>query len=294
MIKEEIKTKLKSYFKGSFYIKEVIDYITKITDIYEYTNKNISVIVYYNKNNDKIDFEFIKRVINRGITIINNKQIKITLLLTSAKKILEYNKVLTPFNVNSGFTFINNNEIFIFRKEEFPKVIIHELLHHDINIHNDDFKDSNKIKLYKHFKINPKCKLILNECIIEFWATFTHLSFVSKEYNINFEKLIAIEINYSLFKCYQLLEIQKKQLNNLWYDECNIYSYIVFKTILLYYHSKLLNVYSYPYDDTKITDFLIENSKLKINKKNPSFQLSPTTVIQRPINSLCFMLFSDL
>jgi len=291
MIKEEIKTKLKSYFKGSFYIKEVIDYITKITDVYKYTNNNITVVVYYNKNNDKIDFEFIKRVINRGTTIIKNKEIKITLLLTSAKKILERNKVLTPFNANSGFTFISNNEIFIFRKEEFPKVIIHELLHHDINIHNDNFKNSNKIKLYKHFNINPKCKLILNECIIELWATIAHLSFVSKDYNISFQKLIAIELNYSLFKCYQLLQMQK---NNLWYDECNIYSYIIFKTILFFYHSELLKVYSYPYDDTKITDFLIEHSKLKINKKNPSFQLSPTIIIQRPVNSLCFMFFSDL
>lgn len=290
----EIKHNLKSNFKGEFNIKEVIDYIDNITDIYEFTDKNISVIIYYNKQKDNIDFDFIKRVIKRGTTIISNKLIKIILLLTSAKKTLVEDKILTPYYVNSGFTFISRNEIFIFRKEEFPKVIIHELLHHDINIHNDIFKIENKKLLIEHFNIHEKCKIILNETIIELWATIIHLKFISKEYKISFKKLLNIELKYSLYKCYQLFEIQKNHPNKQWYDECNVYCYIIFKTILYYYHGKLLKIYSFPYDDTKITKFLIENSKLKIIKTNPYFQLTPEIRIQRPSNSLCFMLLSDL
>ena len=296
---EEIKNKLKSYFRDDFYIKEVVDYINDITDIFEYTNKNISVVVYYNKSKDKIDFKFIKRVIKRGVTVNKNKQIKITLLLTDVKKILETDKVLTPNNANSGFTFIDNNEIFIFRKEEFPKVIIHELIHHDLNIQNKTFKPENKQLLLKHFNINSNCKIILNETIIEFWATITHLSFVSKEYKIDYGLLLATELKYSLYKCYQLLKLHIKQPDKIWYDECNIYCYIIFKTILFYYSKELMKIYSFPYDDTKITNFLIQHSHLlvsilKAKKTNPSFQLSRSKVIQRPDNSLCFMLFSDL
>lgn len=290
----EIKNKLKSNFRDEFKIKEVIDYIDNITDIYEFSDKNISVIIYYNKEKDNIDFDFIRKVIKRGTTIVKTKPIKIILLLTSAKKALEKGKILTPYHVNSGFTFIAKNEIFIFRKEEFPKVIIHELLHHDINIHSDDFKKENKELLIKHFNIDEKCKIILNETIIELWATIEHLKFVSNEYKIDFKKLLKIELKYSLYKCYQLFEIQKARPNKIWYDECNIYCYIIFKTILFYYHDKLLEIYTFPYDDTKITKFLIEHSKLKIIKTNPYFQLTPTVRIQRPSKSLCFMLFSDL
>ena len=159
---------IKNNFKGVFNIKEVIDYIDNITDIYEFTDKNISVIVYYNKHKDDIDFDFIRRVIKRGTTVIRTKPIKLILLLSSAKKILVDDKILTPYHANSGFTFIKRNEIFIFRKEEFPKVIIHELLHHDINIHSDDFKMENKELLMKHFNIHGKCKLIFLLCIIFF------------------------------------------------------------------------------------------------------------------------------
>jgi hypothetical protein len=285
---------IKNNFKGVFNIKEVIDYIDNITDIYEFTDKNISVIVYYNKQKDNIDFDFIRRVIKRGTAVIRTKPIKLILLLSSAKKILVDDKILTPYHANSGFTFIKRNEIFIFRKEEFPKVIIHELLHHDINIHSDDFKMENKELLMKHFNIHGKCKLILNETIIELWATIMHLKFISKEYKIDFKKLLDIELKYSLYKCYQLFEMQKKRPDKQWYDECNIYCYIIFKTILYYYHGKLLDVYTFPYDDTKITKFLIKNSKLKTIKTNPYFQLTPTVRIQRPSNSLCFMLLSDL
>lgn len=289
----ETKNKLKSYFTGDFNIKDVIDYIDNITDIYEFTNTNITVIVYYNKK-EKIDFDFIRRVINRGITILKDKIIKIILLLSPAKKILETNKVLSPNNANSGFTFISSNEIFIFRKEEFPKVILHELIHHDKNIQNNNFKQENKQLLLSKFNIRPDCKLILNETIIELWATIIHLSFVSKEYKVDFKQLLQTELAYSLFKCHQLFEIQKKQPNQLWYDKCNIYCYIIFKTILFYYHKELTKIYTYPYDDTKITNFLISHSKLKAIKRNPYFQLTPTKRIQRASNSLCFMLFSDL
>ena len=178
------KEELKANFRDNYKINEVINYIDEVNAKFEYNYGNIDCIVYYRKNKDKIDFDDIKEKIERGNKIANkSKKIKIHLLLTNAKKKFEKNKILTPRNTNSGFTYTNGNNIFIFRKEEFGKVIIHELIHHDKLIHNDEFTNENKKKLIKHFGITEDTILILNECIIEFWATLIHLAFVSCKYN---------------------------------------------------------------------------------------------------------------
>ena len=70
-----------------------------------------------------------------------------------------------------------------------------------------------------------------------------------------------------------------------------IYSYIIFKTILLVYLNEYIKIYMYPnkYNETSLTDFLIKHSKLPVIKKNPEY----SSKIKRADNSLCFMLFSD-
>jgi len=285
---------IKRYFISPYNIKEVIEYIDEIDDIYEYKYNNIEIIVYYRKNKDKIDYDLIRRVAKRGGDTLKNKKIKIFLFLTMAKKIFNKdNSELNVKNVNSGFTYTNRNEIYIFRKEEFPKVIIHELLHHDNNIQNDNIKNENINKLLKHFRLSDRSNIILNESIIELWATIIHLSYISKEYNINFNELLKIELEYSLFKFYQIIELRKKQnKEQLYTDLANIYSYIIFKTIFFYYFIDFKKIYTFPYDDTIITNFLISHSNVRENKLNPSFNFKGK-IIKRPINSLCFMLLSD-
>jgi hypothetical protein len=293
-IDEATKAKLKGYFKYPYDIQEVISYVNEIDIIYEFIYKNFTIIVYYRKNKDKIDFTFIKKVITeRAYSIIKNKSIVIHLLLTSAKKMMDENCVMGPRHINSGFTFINKNEIFIFRKEEFAKVIIHELIHHDKNIHSDYIKPENKQRLLAHFNINPQTEFILNEAIVELWATVIHLSLISKEYKLSFKELLSAEINYSLFKSRQILKIQQKKVNKEWFDKCNIFNYIIIKTILFFHFSEFTKIYSLPYDDTKITNFILTHSQLPVVKTNPFF-LFKRKKIQRPLSSLCFMLTSDL
>lgn len=293
------KEELKQNFKGNYNIKEVIDYIDEINAIYNYEYNNIKCIVYYRKKKDKIDFDKIKEIIQRGHIISNkSKKIIIHLLLTSAKKKFEKNKILTAKNTNSGFTYTNKNDIFIFRKEEFAKVIIHELIHHDKLIHNDDFSNINKRRLLNHFGITEDTILILNEAIIEFWATLIHLAFVSCKYKIDYLTLYKYELNYSLYKSYQILKLKEKNKDKLWCDKCNIYAYIIFKTVFLRNINDFIKIYTYPYDTTKITDFIIEksgflNELLKNPPKNPMIKIN-SHKIQRPSNSLCFMLLSDL
>ena len=143
-------------------------------------------------------------------------------------------------------------------------------------------------KLLDHFKLDPKCLLILNEAIVEFWATIIHLSNVSKEYNISFDELLKIELEYSLYKSNQILNLKLKSNLNLHYDNCNIYAYIIFKTIFFYHFNEFVKIYTFPYNNKKIVDFLITHSNLRKVTINPSY-IFKGKKIQRPSNSLCFM-----
>jgi len=273
---------LKKHFTGNFNIPEVISYINKINLFKIIKYKNITFKIYYNSN-DNLNFNLIKKVMKRCAFILKKKEITIHLIPSPAKKILKEDGIMTTENINSGFTYVNKNDIYIFRKEEFPKVVLHELIHHDLNIHQDDFKKENEELLRKHFKISHETTLILNEAIIELWATIYQLAFVSYDYHMEFRKLYKMELMYSLYKCHQIFKIQN---GNLWIDKCNIYSYIIFKTILLLYLNEFDYMYPNKYDDTKLTKFLISHSKLPDIKRNPEFS-------KRPDNSMCFMLFSD-
>jgi len=286
------RDKFKEFFKGAYKIQEIIDYIDEITDVYHYQYENLIIDVYYRKTKDKLDKKKIQRVLRRCHKIANQKKVfNIKLFLSPAKKVIETRKILTAANANSGFTFPARNEIYIFREEEYPKVLLHELIHHIELVDNQNYKESNKMALRQHFNITDDTILILNETIVELWALLLHISFVSCEYKLDFKELFDIELKYSMFKTYQILKLKDK--NKKWCDYCNIYSYIVFKTIILMNIHEFLNkINAYPYDDTKVTKFIIQKSSSIITQTppiNPKFKN-----FQRPSNSLCFMLLSDM
>jgi hypothetical protein len=302
-ISNQERENLKSNFKGIYYIPEVISFINEITSIYNYKYQNLITKVYYRNNKDKINIPKIQRVIKRAFQVVNNlnnhKFFTIHLILSKAKKEFVFDRIITSSNVNSGFTYANGNEIFIFREEEYPKVIIHELLHHQKMIDNQEFKTENKLRLMKHFNINNQTILILNETIIELWALILHLYLISNEYNLSFKELYDIEFKYSCLKSYQILKLQETYKNNEWCDKCNIYSYIIFKMIIMSKLHLFLRIFTYPYNDTTITNFLIEHSKSLFELKKKELPVNPQIMInrkifQRPINSLCFMLLSDI
>ena len=288
---------LKSHFKSIYRIPEIISYVNEITSIYTYKYENLVIYVYYRKNKDYLNISKIQRIIKRAYKVTDSKFFIIHLMLSPAKKEFEFDKIMTAKNVNSGFTYAKNNEIFIFRKEEFPKVIIHELIHHQILIDNQEFKPENKDKLMNHFNIDKNTILILNETIVELWALIVHLTAISNEYKINIKTLFDLELRYSCFKSYQILTLQEQYKNQKWCDRCNIYSYIIFKMIIMMNLNDFFKTYTYPYDDTKITNFLIKHSNSLYNLKilkpyNPEF-IWKNKKIKRPLNSLCFMMFSD-
>jgi len=228
------------------------------------------------------------KILEKRINFLNpNKKINIIFDFKYSNRYFPDANVPIDFhNINGGYTYINGNEIIIVRHEECNKVVLHELLHHNPLIHVENWNEDNIKRLKKHFNIHPNSSFEPNEAIVEFWATIMHLFFISIEYNLDMKKLLKDEIKYSLFKSYQILHHMK---NKEWFEKSNAYSYIIFKTIILSNLKKFLKIYEFPYNDTKITDFLIKYSAIT-NKK--LIKINPFKHI--PDKSLRIMIYSDL
>lgn len=284
---EIIKKDALVFFGSDINIKKEIN---KLDNIYKFKYHNINYnILYKNKLNLKKINKIVKRVYN--ISHHYDKTFNIYLLLTPLKKLFNSNiyQPLDTSNINSGFTYINSNSIYLIRTEELPKVLLHELIHHNKLIHNQ-FKKNNIDKLKECFKIDKRINLDPNEAIIEFWAFLIHLYYISIEYNKDYYELYKNELNYSLIKSKQILNIQKKLANNIWFDKnCNIFPYIIFKTIFLFYLDEFNKIYTFPYNDDVITEFLISHYKPFISSLN---KLSLNKLSLNP-KSLRFMIYSN-
>jgi hypothetical protein len=159
-------------------------------------------------------------------------------------------------HVNGGFTYISKNNIYIVRKEDYEKVIIHELLHHNILIHKEEWLELNIKRLREHFNIHQKMLLIPNEAIIETYACVLNTIFYSIETGTSLKYNLKKDQEHSIQLVKKILE---KQGVEKWNEKTHSYCYIVFKTILYVYFNNFLkkNIYN---NDTAITDFLIKYS----------------------------------
>ena len=283
---------LKNEFNDSkFTLSETQDYISKLntnkSTLTTITLHNIVINVLTKSKHDNIPYLLLHRVIKRLFivsTIFNiNKKFVYWLIPTNNNKWFPKKSVIMPKHINGGFTYITNTDtvnIYIYRREEFPKVMIHELMHHSYldtsylsNTH--EYKDT--LDKLKHICNISKDTLFLpNEGIIEAWALILQSLFISYEYNIPFKLIIDIEKKWSIKQTSRILYHKYHNLNNIWKEDTNSYCYIVLKTFLInnvtnfIYHSLNKTIYNYYIEN-------IENFILQIKPKNikhDSFRMS--------------------
>lgn len=283
---------LLSQFSGNYSFSKVNNYIRNCKKYMIMTYKNIKLHIIY-KTNNEINISKLIKTIMRAYTMIkinnnSHNNFNIYILMSPYKRFLPKTGIIEPEHINGGFTQVNYNNsknIFISRKEEYSKVLLHEIIHHFDKINNnDDWGYENIKKLKEYFKISDKTLLNPNEAIVELWATIYNILFISYEYKLPYNMLLKKEIINSLKQSYKLILFQK---NKEWFEKTNSYCYIIFKTILLYNFNKLIKIYTFPYNTNMITDFLIKYSNLplkKINIYEPSY---------RKTSSLCMMMLSD-
>ena len=167
--------------------------------------------------------------------IISKKTDYLTLFLiyTSLEKHLAIDGVLNSEHINSGSCYKSEetNFIVIWRKEEFEKVLIHELIHFfNIDfiklIGNDYFKNN--------FGIN---NINVNEAYTDSLAVIIHTLFVSYHLNINYLYLLNLEINFVMNQAGKILNYYNA---NSLYDskdkikQKSVFPYFIVKSALLF------------------------------------------------------------
>jgi len=247
-------------------------YLEKCNHCYHITYKEINMyIIMRNKITNKQKFQIFKNLYRvyliskiYNISKWNSYIFNYYIIMNPQKRCMPSKKedLIDVKNINGGFTYINENDIYIIREEDYEKVIIHELLHHNILIHKTDWKKENIKRLKEHFNIHNNMLLIPNEAIIETFACVLNTIFYSIESGSSLQDNLKKDQVHSINLAKKILD---KQEGNKWQEKTHSYCYIVFKTILYVYFNKFLKIYKYN-NYTEITDFLIKYSHNIYNK----------------------------
>ena len=259
-IKDDILYNILGYMKTSININGVI------------------VNIYYGFFN-KSDFNSLKKIkkeIYEAIKIItfclmysklkSMKSLNVYLYLTKAEKKIPKNPVLVlgPNNCNSAVTFAcaTNGRLMIYRKEEWKKVLIHELFH-SLCL---DFSGISYNKLKKNIKkiFDVQSDFEISESYSEFWATILNSCFISYNLLDDVEDIdtfllftdfcIQLERMFALFQMIKLLHFMGLRYTNLYKsdelssgfrkilykEDTNVLCYYVIKTLLLFYNDDFL------------------------------------------------------
>jgi hypothetical protein len=276
-------------FKDSAFISQsIIMYIkNNLTNYYliEFDNNIIYYFVKSNTKKSKSPNKKINKDINELCRIIytmkilfnrtnkNNKQILYYFPTPLKKRINNNTHILGVNECNTGYSHLEslydkkedihcchkNGNIYIFRKEEHYKVLIHELIHSCYK--DQDMILSKENELFsKNFCINKQ--ILLNESYTETIATILNLFYlhiilynkqsISKNKNKNknmkiLENMYINETKYSFYTMAKILNFYKinsindftkysnqKGCNTVFLQETNVFSYYIVKPLLLY------------------------------------------------------------
>lgn len=145
-------------------------------------------------------------------------------------------------HVNSGYCYVNSGEydtnIVIFRKEEFFKVLVHELIHLYKLVPNDNDFDN-----YINLKYKLDNYILTNESLVELNALLYNCIIIHKLTGHDLQKLIIKEYKWSSSVLSNIIRYYGS-LND-WKENSNVFAYYYVKKFLLEYlmrKSKILRL----------------------------------------------------
>lgn len=215
--------------------------------IYEINFDNTIIVINVYYNNEDID-NFTNHIlfVIYFMLVYSNKKVnfEIDYLLTDLKKEIinrEKNYIFTEDDINSGFTYLNEKKIIIWRKEEIIKVTIHELIHL-LNIGLLDTKIPSKIVNFYKNKYNVSSNhILIDEAFTEFLAVlinnFLITKFMNKTYNY-YVYLLKLEISFTIYQCNKIYNLgMNKDINK----NTQVLSYFFIKLELFMNLDKAIN-----------------------------------------------------
>lgn len=163
-----IDENLINYKDNKMYIKTTVTNIKKII-------KRLKVLIYIG--------EYLKYKSNNTSKIFNT-----FIILSNLKRFFpEKNKKIQVTHVNGGYTDFSENIVFVWRHEEFEKVLLHEIIHFfDM--------DSRDAKFNTKLDINGPSSFY--EAKTDFFAIFYHLIYLSIITRIPIKKLLEVELTF--------------------------------------------------------------------------------------------------
>jgi hypothetical protein len=221
-------------------ISDFFSHSATITNVYEYDSNNKLVLSTNNTLHPSINDSIIDEVVQTVGNLLDfmnaPKDFTCYLFFIDKPKILEASEFPSKKNVNSGFTIPNSNDIFIYRSEEYERVIIHECIH----------------ALGMDWKIDYSSAI--TKSLIDCWKTHISLEF-SELYPHLFEAWTELyaewlyciyftekeDVDGILWDCqrawqdFQAIQILSRFLTNKkesWTEDTNVFAYYVLKACL--------------------------------------------------------------
>ena len=145
------------------YIHNELNYKSVHTIIYKNLDITLNIFSKNKPISNKILEDIIVRTLICGLfkSTQDNININVDIYLTPFKKICDFSRemnVIGPREINSGAS-MDNYKLFIFRKEELNKVLVHELVHYlHLDLHEVPFKECSD-----YFNISSNNEIRLNE-----------------------------------------------------------------------------------------------------------------------------------
>jgi hypothetical protein len=209
-------------------------------------------------------------VCNHFASPMCSPDISIYIYMTNHKKLLPEidHKPLDEIHANTAFTFacpLTSNEIYIFRNEEWFKVLIHESFHCfglDFALLSEEDAEKNMFSIFP-----VVCNLRFYETYTEIWAEIINVIFISvnsypcKENTIDIHRLSKIIENhlyneqiFSLFQCskvlhhlglkyrelYETTDNAKRIRYERYKENTHVFSYYILKCIIMFHYNDFI------------------------------------------------------
>lgn len=239
-------------------------YIKTISEHYNTFIKKIKLII--------LIIEYLKDKSNNV-----QKYINCYLILTKLKKYFpKNNEIIGIKNANSGYSDSSNNVIFIWRYEEYEKVLFHEIIHFlDMDYRNEPINKLENISaMHNYF-----------EAITDFYGICYHLIYLSLITRIKIKSLLEIELSFiknqamvvnNLFGLNNWVKIKdknilidmntKKQIKRI-KQQASAFSYYIIKYMIFKFAlDNYINEYSYSKLFKKILEIGFINEKFVLLK----------------------------
>lgn len=262
-----------------------VDWVDKNSLLKDINKLDTNYLITWSKNNKmhiKCDKSKIKSVLKRIKIIIyilefiktksnnKNQEMDIYLILSNITKLFpENNQIVGVKNANTGYTDFGKNIIFVWRHEEYEKVLFHEIIHYfDLDKRHEHTDNIAHIK-------GPHSYY---EAITDVFGIYYHIIFLSIITKVKIKTLLEVELSFirnqaMILNEYLGLGNWKDQPNKIIKQTTPAFSYYILKYLIFEY------LIDHNINDTKDYNELLQKSleqgfKIKPHNKIKSSRMS--------------------